>query len=62
MMTTFRGLSHFTLANRCALLIVVMLNLGYGLIELVGGFIADSQALKADALDFLGNARSRCSG
>ena len=38
-----------------ALWIVVALNLGYGLIEIVGGFIADSQALKADALDFIGD-------
>jgi Co/Zn/Cd efflux system component len=28
---------------------------GYGLIEMVGGFISGSQALKADALDFLGD-------
>jgi cation diffusion facilitator family transporter len=34
---------------------VVLLNLGYGIIEIVGGFIAGSQALKADALDFLGD-------
>lgn len=32
-----------------------MLNLGYGLIGLVGGFLADSQALKADASDFFGD-------
>lgn len=32
-----------------------MLNVGYGLIEMVGGFISGSQALKADALDFLGD-------
>lgn len=42
-------------AYRRALLIVVMLNLGFGVLELFGGFIADSQALKADSLDFLGD-------
>lgn len=31
------------------------LNVGYGLVEIVGGFLAGSQALKADALDFLGD-------
>lgn len=40
---------------RRALANVVALNLGFGLIEIVGGFIADSQALKADSLDFLGD-------
>lgn len=38
-----------------ALWIVVLLNLGYAVCEIVGGFIAGSQALKADALDFLGD-------
>jgi cation diffusion facilitator family transporter len=38
-----------------ALWIVVLLNVGYGLVEAVGGFLADSQALKADALDFVGD-------
>ncbi|MBF7015759.1 cation transporter [Novosphingobium sp. HR1a] len=42
-------------AYRRALWIVVLLNLGFGLIEIVGGFFADSQALKADALDFVGD-------
>lgn len=42
-------------AYRRALWIVVGLNLGFGVIEVVGGFIAGSQALKADALDFLGD-------
>lgn len=42
-------------AYRRALWIVVILNLGFGLCEIIGGFIADSQALKADALDFLGD-------
>jgi Co/Zn/Cd efflux system component len=34
---------------------VVLLNTGYGLTEIVGGFLAGSQALKADALDFIGD-------
>lgn len=38
-----------------ALWIVVALNLGYGVIEAGGGFWAESQALKADSLDFLGD-------
>lgn len=42
-------------AYRRALWIVVGLNLGFGIIEMFGGFIAGSQALKADALDFLGD-------
>ena len=42
-------------AYRRALWIVVLLNLGFGLMEIVGGFVADSQALKADALDFIGD-------
>ncbi|MBP8231231.1 MAG: cation diffusion facilitator family transporter [Rhizorhabdus sp.] len=47
--------SHVTPAYRRALWIVVLLNVGYGIIEIMGGFIAGSQALKADALDFLGD-------
>lgn len=46
---------HVTSSYRRALYIVVFLNVGYGLIEMVGGYIAGSQALKADALDFLGD-------
>lgn len=42
-------------AYRRALWVVVILNLGFGLIEALGGFIARSQALKADSLDFLGD-------
>src|SRR3546814_11084956 len=42
-------------AYRRALWLVILLNLGLGLVQLVGGFIADSQALKADSLDFLGD-------
>ena len=47
--------THLTPAYRRALWLVVLLNVGYGLIEIVGGFLSDSQALKADALDFLGD-------
>ncbi len=50
-----RDLSHITPAYKRALWIVVGLNVGYGLVEIVGGFLAGSQALKADALDFLGD-------
>jgi Co/Zn/Cd efflux system component/copper chaperone CopZ len=50
-----KDLSHVTPAYRRALWIVVLLNVGYGLVEMVGGFISGSQALKADALDFLGD-------
>lgn len=42
-------------AYRRALWIVVILNVGFGVIEFGGGFLAGSQALKADALDFLGD-------
>ena len=42
-------------AYRRALWIVVVLNIGFGVAEIVGGFVARSQALKADALDFLGD-------
>ena len=47
--------AHRDPAYRRALWIVVILNVGYGIIEMVGGFIAGSQALKADALDFVGD-------
>ena len=50
-----RDLSHITPAYKRALWIVVALNVGYGLVEIVGGFLSGSQALKADALDFLGD-------
>ena len=40
---------------RRALWTVVLLNVGYGVVEMVGGFVSGSQALKADALDFLGD-------
>lgn len=49
------NLSHAAPEYRRALWIVVLLNLGMGLAEMIGGFVAGSQALKADALDFLGD-------
>ncbi|MCA2371193.1 cation diffusion facilitator family transporter [Rhizobium sp. S-51] len=48
-------LSHVTPAYKRALWIVVLLNVGYGVVEIVGSFLAGSQALQADALDFLGD-------
>jgi Co/Zn/Cd efflux system component/copper chaperone CopZ len=48
-------LSHVTPAYKRALWIVVLLNVGYGLVEIVGSFLAGSQALQADALDFIGD-------
>ena len=48
-------LTHVTPAYKRALWIVVLLNAGYGLVEIVGGFLAGSQAVKADALDFIGD-------
>lgn len=42
-------------AYRRALIIVVALNLGFGILEALGGFLANSQALKADSLDFIGD-------
>jgi Co/Zn/Cd efflux system component/copper chaperone CopZ len=50
-----KDLSHITPAYKRALWIVVVLNVGYGIAEMIGGFLADSQALRADALDFLGD-------
>lgn len=47
--------AHRNPAYRRALWIVVTLNLGYGMIEMAGGFLSGSQALKADALDFIGD-------
>ena len=46
---------HVTPEYRRALWIVIGLNIGYGIVEMIGGFISGSQALKADALDFLGD-------
>nr|WP_035098077.1 cation transporter [Devosia sp. LC5] len=48
-------LSHVTPDYKRALWTVVLLNVGYGIIEIVGSFIAGSQALQADSLDFLGD-------
>lgn len=49
------GAAHQDPSYRRALWIVVLLNVGYGVIEMVGGFLAGSQAVKADALDFIGD-------
>lgn len=46
---------HLTEGYRKALWIVIALNVGYGAIEMIGGFLTGSQALKADSLDFLGD-------
>jgi copper chaperone CopZ len=48
-------LSHVTPAYKRAFWIVVLLNAGYGVVEGVGGFLAGSQSVKADALDFIGD-------
>ncbi len=50
-----KDLAHITPAYRKALWLVVLINVGYGIAEIIGGFLANSQALKADALDFLGD-------
>ena len=50
-----KDLAHITPAYRKALWLVVIINVCYGIAEIIGGFLADSQALKADALDFLGD-------
>ncbi len=50
-----RDLSGTTRGYRRALVIVIVLNLGMGVVEMAGGFLGLSQALKADALDFLGD-------
>jgi Co/Zn/Cd efflux system component/copper chaperone CopZ len=47
--------AHASPTYRRALVAVVALNLGYGLVEMAGGFLSGSQALKADALDFVGD-------
>ena len=47
--------AHAAPGYRRALWIVVGLNVGYGIVEMIGGFLSGSQALKADALDFLGD-------
>lgn len=48
-------LTHATPAYKRVLWTVLLLNLGYGVVEIGGGFLAGSQGLKADALDFLGD-------
>ena len=50
-----KDLRHIAPGYRRALWVVVLLNVGYGLVEMVAGLSAGSQALKADALDFLGD-------
>jgi Co/Zn/Cd efflux system component len=47
--------AHTTPEYRRALWMVVMLNVGYGIVEMMGGFLSGSQAVKADALDFIGD-------
>jgi Co/Zn/Cd efflux system component len=39
MTTICRSLSHITPAYRRTLWIVVLLNVGYGIVEMVGGFL-----------------------
>jgi Co/Zn/Cd efflux system component len=48
-------LAHGGPEHRRALVIVIALNLGMGVAEMIGGLLGASQALKADALDFLGD-------
>lgn len=50
-----KDLAHVTPAYRRALWTVVLLNVGYGVIEIGAGLMAESQALQADALDFMGD-------
>lgn len=52
---TPQAAAHQDPAYRRALWIVIALNVGYGISEMIGGFLAGSQALKADALDFIGD-------
>src|SRR5690606_36253903 len=49
------NLSHVTPAYKRALWVVVLLNAGYGIIEIGGSILSGSQALQADALDFIGD-------
>ena len=44
-----------TPADTRVLWTVLLLKLGYGIVESVGGFLASSQSLKAHALDFFGD-------
>ena len=48
-------LTEATPTYKRALWAVTALNVGYGIIEIGGGYLAGSQGLKADALDFLGD-------
>ncbi len=48
-------LAHASRGYRRALVVVIALNLAMGAVEMVGGVLGVSQALKADALDFLGD-------
>lgn len=48
-------LTHATRSYKRALWLVMGLNVVYGVVEIGGGFLAGSQGLKADALDFLGD-------
>lgn len=48
-------LSKVTGVYERALWVVVALNIGYGAVEIAGGYFAGSQALKADALGFMGD-------
>lgn len=48
-------LSHVTPAYKRALWTVVLLNVGYGVIEIGGSLLSGSQALQADSLDFIGD-------
>lgn len=48
-------LSHVSPAYKRALWIVVLLNVGYGVIEIGGSLLSGSQALQADSLDFIGD-------
>lgn len=50
-----KALGHTSKRYRRALVAVVVLNLGTGVAEAVAGWLGLSQALKADALDFLGD-------
>ncbi|MDH3702366.1 MAG: cation transporter [Alphaproteobacteria bacterium] len=47
--------TQVTASYRRALWLVAGLNLGMGIVESMSGYFAGSQALKADALDFLGD-------
>ena len=47
--------AHLGAGYRRALWIVIALNTGFGVIEMIAGFLTGSQGLKADALDFIGD-------